>query len=50
MLVFYHVAKKASLPDEKLALCDTNGDEAVDIEDAMRVFFFVAKKVDSVKD
>ena len=49
MLVFYHVAKKAPLPDEALAGCDTNDDENVDIVDAMRIFYFVAKKIPSVK-
>ena len=49
MLVFYHVAKKAPLPDKALAVCDTNDDENVDIVDAMRIFYFVAKKIPSVK-
>lgn len=49
MLVFYHVAKKAPLTDNALAVCDTNDDGNVDITDAMRIFYFVAKKSPSVK-
>ena len=50
MLIFYHVAKKELLTDEQLLRCDTNDDNEVDIVDAMRVFYFVAKKIDSVKE
>ena len=50
MLVFYHVAKKELLQDDQLAVCDTNDDGSVDIADAMKIFYFVAKKVSSVKD
>ena len=50
MLIFYHVAKKELLTDEQLLRCDTNGDNDIDIVDAMRIFYFVAKKIDSVRE
>ena len=49
MLVFYHVAKKSALSDDRLPICDTNADGEVDIEDAMTIFYFVAKKIDKIR-
>ena len=49
MLVFYHVAKKELLPEEALVRCNINDDNDVDIADAMAIFYFVAKKTDSVR-
>ena len=49
MLVFYHVAKKSTLSDDRLPICDTNADGEVDIEDAMTIFYFVAKKIDKIR-
>ena len=50
MLVFYHVAKKEMMTDaDQLKRCDVDKNGDVDISDAMRVFYFVAKKIDSVE-
>lgn len=49
MPVFYHVAKKDMLSEEILSHCDTNGDNTVDISDAMNIFYFVAKKTPTVR-
>ena len=49
MLVFYHVAKKSALSDDRLPICDTNAGGEVDIEDAMTIFYFVAKKIDKIR-
>ena len=48
-LLYTSVAKKELLTDEQLLRCDTNDDNEVDIVDAMRVFYFVAKKIPSLK-
>ena len=44
MTVFYHVAKKELLPNEKFPAADVDKNNEVDITDAMRIFYFVAKK------
>ena len=44
MLVFYHVAKKYTLPDGRLLAANVDGNNVIDIEDAMRIFYCVAKK------
>ena len=48
MLVFYHVAKKAELPSDRLPYVEVTGDTTVDIADAMAIFYYVAKKSDTL--
>lgn len=48
MLVFYHVAKKAELPGDRLPYVEVTGDTSVDISDAMAIFYYVAKKSDTL--
>ncbi len=48
MLVFYHVAKKAELPGERLPYVEVTGDTSVDISDAMAIFYYVAKRSDTL--
>lgn len=43
MLVFYHVAKKAELPGDRLPYVEVTGDTSVDISDAMAIFYYVPK-------
>ena len=45
MLVFYHVARKKLLPNEKLFAANVDKNKEVDIADAMQIFYFVAKKI-----
>ena len=48
MLVFYHVAKKAELPGDRLPYVEVTGDTSVDISDAMAIFYYVAKRSDTL--
>lgn len=48
MLVFYHVAKKDELSEDRLPYAEVTGDTTVDISDAMDIFYYVAKKTDTL--
>jgi len=50
MLVFYHVAKKEMMTDaDQLTRCDVDKSGEIDILDAMRIFYYVAKKIDEAE-
>ena len=48
MLLFYHVAKKEFLAEDRLPYAEVTDDLDVDISDAMAVFYYVAKKSDTL--
>lgn len=48
MLLFYHVAKKEFLAEDRLPYAEVTDDLEVDISDAMAVFYYVAKKSDTL--
>ena len=46
MMLVCYVAKKTDLTDEQLGRSHSNSDYGIDIEDAMALFYYVAKKTD----